>query len=75
MIPCTMVAHSFKKCGISNHLDGTEDHVLFEDVCERKAADADSDADSNDACLWDDAVVPVPAAFLDSDDDSDFEGF
>ena len=72
-----MVAHSFKKCGISNHLDGTEDNVLFEDVCQRKAADddSDSDADSNDTCLWDDAAVSVPAAFLDTDDDSDFEGF
>lgn len=26
-----IVVKSFKKCGISNALDGTEDHALFED--------------------------------------------
>ena len=49
--------------------------MLFEDVCQGKAADDDSDADSDDACLWDDTAVPVPAAFLDSDNDSVCEGF
>ena len=57
-----MVQHSFKKCGISNKLDGTEYDVLF-DVCPGKAAnvsdsdDSDSDADSDDMCLSDDAAV------------------
>ena len=51
------------------------------DVCPGKAAivsdsdDSDSDADSDDTCLSDDAAVLVPTAFLDSDDDNDFEGF
>ena len=30
-IPVEVVKKSFLKCGISNELDGTEDHYLFED--------------------------------------------
>ena len=33
------------------------------------ANDSDSDTD-----MWDDAAVPVPAAFFDSNDKSNFEG-
>ena len=46
-IPCAMVEHRFKKCGISNKLDDTEDDVLSEDVCQGKAADDDSDTDTD----------------------------
>ena len=65
-----MIEHSFK-CGISNNLDGTDDDIIFEDVCPVHAATV-SDADNTHA--WDDTAVPVPAAFFDSDE-SDFEGF
>ena len=32
-IPSAMIEYSFKKCGISNNLNGTDDDVIFEDVC------------------------------------------
>ena len=32
-IPCAMTEYSFKKCGITNNLDGTDDDIMFEDVC------------------------------------------
>ena len=35
-----IIVRSFKKCGISNDLDGAEDHLLFAE------SDADSDAES-----------------------------
>ena len=72
-ISTNMIEHSFKKCGISNNLDGMDDDVIFEDVCPMRAPPV-SDADDSDTDMWDDAAVPVPAAFFDSDD-SDFEGF
>ena len=28
-----MIVRSFKKCGISNCMDGSEDDILFDDVC------------------------------------------
>jgi hypothetical protein len=36
---------SFKQCGISNALDGTEDDVLFE---ESGSSDNDNESDSSD---------------------------
>ena len=74
-IPSAMIQHRFKKCGISNNLDGTKDDVIFEDVCPMRAPTVgDSDDSDSDTDMWDDAAVPVPAAFFDTDD-SDFEGF
>ena len=66
-----MVEHSFKKCGISNNLDSANDDVLFNNVCDFDNWDTDSDV----ACLWDNTAVPMPVAFLDSDNESDVEGF
>ena len=83
-IPSDMIEHSFKKCGISCNLDGTEDDIIFEDVCPAHAAPVGSNAsatesssdDDDDPIMWDDSAVPIPAAFFDSDDDdSEFEGF
>ena len=68
-----VIEHSFKKCGILNNLDGTDDDIMFEDVRPVRAATV-SDADSV-TNRWDDAVDPVPAAFFDGDDESNFEGF
>ena len=31
-VPCDMVIKSFKKCGISNAMDGTEDDILFDEL-------------------------------------------
>ena len=33
VIPSAMIEYSFTKCGISNNLDGTDDDIMFEDVC------------------------------------------
>ena len=43
-IRSAMIEHSFK-CGISNNLDGTDDDIIFEDVCPVHAATV-SDADN-----------------------------
>ena len=32
-IPSAMIEYSFKKCCISNNLDGTDDDIMFDDVC------------------------------------------
>ena len=70
-----MIEHSFKKCGISCNLDGTEDDIIFDDVCPAHAAPVGSNAattetssDDDDSDMWDDAAVPIPAVFFDSDD-------
>ena len=34
VIPSAMIEYSFKKCGISNNLDGTDDNIMFKDVCQ-----------------------------------------
>ena len=77
-----MTEHSFKKCGISCNLDGTEDDINSQDVCPAHAAPVGSNAsatesssDDDDPIMWDDSAVPIPAAFFDSDNDSEFEGF
>ena len=76
-----MIEHSFKKCGISCNLDVTEDDIIFEDVCPAHAAPVGSNASAtesssdDDPIMWDDSAVPILAAFFDSDDDSEFEGF
>uniref|UniRef100_A0A8C8STQ7 HTH CENPB-type domain-containing protein n=1 Tax=Pelusios castaneus TaxID=367368 RepID=A0A8C8STQ7_9SAUR len=36
-----IVARSFKKCGISNVLDGTEDHIVYEDSEESDISDCE----------------------------------
>ncbi|KAH7942808.1 hypothetical protein HPB52_001590 [Rhipicephalus sanguineus] len=41
-IPGTLIMRSFKKCGISNALDGTEDCALFEDS-DKEISDDDSE--------------------------------
>ena len=43
-----MIEHSVKKCGISNNLDGTDNDIMFEDVCPMHAATV-SDADDLDS--------------------------
>jgi hypothetical protein len=40
-----IVVKSFKKCGVSNALDGTEVNVLFE---ESESSDSNNDIDSSD---------------------------
>ena len=63
LIPKEMVIKSFKKCGISNELDGTEDDILYEEVLgerpvkegegrekdvEKQASEHDTDDETDD---------------------------
>ena len=42
-IPVEMVAKSFKTCGISNSLDGTEDNELYTDEAQEINDDEDNE--------------------------------
>ena len=79
-IPTDMIEHSFKKYGISCNLDGTEDDIIFEDVCPAHAAPAtppllNHRVTTTTRSCGNYSSVPILAAFFDSDDDSVFEGF
>ena len=72
-IPAEMIVKSFKKCCISNELDGTEDDAILSDCDENNFSDSDICAD-----IYDDA--PMTAKDFDelfgkSDSESEFEGF
>lgn len=41
-----MIVRSFKKCSISNALNGTEDSALFEDDSDKESDEASSNEDS-----------------------------
>ncbi|KAG7157318.1 Pogo transposable element-like 51, partial [Homarus americanus] len=68
---------SFKKCGISNSMDGMEDDMLWEDEDETEAEATSSDLEFDP---YDEAAINVSQDVLEelmmSDvDDVDFEGF
>jgi hypothetical protein len=70
-IPGDMVQRSFKKCGISNDMDGEEGSILYDD---------DSPSDEDEADPYDDTVTArqqaeLAALFDSDDDDTDFDGF
>ena len=69
-IPSAMIEYSYKKCGISNN--GTDD-TMFEDACRCMRPRSVMPTTRNHT--WDNAAMPVPAAFFDSEDESDFEVF
>lgn len=54
-----IVCHSFKKCGISNNMDGSEDDALYSDLVSGPDS-ADSESET---------MVPEEPANMDSDDD------
>ena len=64
-----VIQKSFKVCGISSSLDGTEDHLLHDGMAEALNA-----ADRAQMAVRDEAIDLL---FDDEDDDSDveFEGF
>ncbi|XP_068112898.1 uncharacterized protein [Hyperolius riggenbachi] len=71
-IPEDTIRSAFQKCGISNPMDGIEDHALHE----HGGNDSDNDYFHDDNVYADDVT---PAEFealfgLTDDDDSDFEG-
>ncbi|XP_034618018.1 pogo transposable element with KRAB domain [Trachemys scripta elegans] len=79
-IPSEMVEKSFRKCCISNALDGSEDDAIFDDTTEA-ADEKESESEDDAANIYDDnAGAAVTEAefnelFGESETDSDFEGF
>ena len=67
-----MVEHSFKKCGISNALDGTEDDLVWEE--EEDSSQIEEEPDCN---VYDDRITPEQwqELFGESDDEEEFHGF
>ena len=67
-----MVERSFKKCGISNALDGTEDDLVWEE--EEDSSQVEEEPDCN---VYDDRITPEQwqELFGESDDEEEFHGF
>ena len=67
-----MVERSFKKCGISNALDGTEDDLVWEEEEDSSQVEEDPDCD-----VYDDRITPEQwqELFGESDDEEEFHGF
>ena len=73
------VTYSFKKCGISNNLDGTEDDILWEDPAMLQPVDQDETEEESEGAFdpYDDRITreEFEELFNYDDDESDFEGF
>ena len=69
-IDANLIIKAFKKCGISNAMDGSEDDVIYEDVDEEIIEDLEDD--QYDDCL---NQEEFEALFNDTDAESDFDGF
>lgn len=64
-----MVAGSFKKCGISNSIDGTEDDILWEEEANPKQGSEDDESEDED--VYDDKLTEEQwrSLFGESDDE------
>ena len=71
-----MVTQSFKKCGISNVMDRTEDGMLWEDG-EIACADDNDEAVADEPDIYDDRLTAEHhlELFGESDDEEEFLGF
>ena len=67
-----MVERSFKKCGISNALDGTEDDLVWEEEEDSSQVEEEPDCD-----VYDDRITAEQwqELFGESDDEEEFHGF
>ena len=67
-----MVERSFKKCGISNALDGTEDDLVWEEEEDSSQVEEEPDCD-----VYNDRITPEQwqELFGESDDEEEFHGF
>ena len=67
-----MVERSFKKCEISNALDGTEDDLVWEEEEDSSQVEEEPDCD-----VYDDRITPEQwqELFGESDDEEEFHGF
>ena len=70
-ISSEMIVRSFKKCSISNAMDGSEDDAIFEDDADDDNV-PETDDIHPDVSMTDDDIREL---FQTSDSDSDFEGF
>lgn len=68
-LPKEMVARSFKKCGISNSIDGTEDDILWEEEANPKQGSEDDESEDED--VYDDKLTEEQwrSLFGESDDE------
>ena len=57
-VPCDMVIKSFKKCGVSNAMDGTEDDMLFDELfcCPKQVPERDQVTDLDSSTVTDDGL-------------------
>ena len=70
-VPTEMVIHAFKKCGITNNLDGTEDDLIYEDLCATSCRQELLDEDTDCATDCYQSTVPVASAFCESEEDEE----
>ena len=73
-LPAEMVARSFKKCGISNLMDGTEDEILWEETEEIPTTPVD-DEDEDEGVYADHLTSEEWQNLFGNSDDEDFAGF
>ncbi|KAJ1185842.1 hypothetical protein NDU88_002629 [Pleurodeles waltl] len=76
-IDAETVIKSFKKCGISNSLDGMEDDYLWQDEEKAEADTTPSDTalDPYDDCLTNVSKDVIDILMISDDEQEDFEGF
>ena len=67
------IQHSFKKCGIANAMDGTEDDILWQEPADQgsEAEASDEDDDPHEDMLTQEQALQL---FAESDEE-DFYGF
>ena len=67
-----LVERSFKKCGISNTLNGTEDDLVWEEEEDSSQVEEEPDCD-----VYNDRITPEQwqELFGESDDEEEFHGF
>ncbi|KAJ1108820.1 hypothetical protein NDU88_006190 [Pleurodeles waltl] len=76
-IDAETVIKSFKKCGISNSLDGMEDDYLWHDKekAEAETTPSDAELDPYDDCLTNVPQDVIDLLMISDDEQEDFEGF
>ncbi|CAM5082762.1 unnamed protein product [Eretmochelys imbricata] len=80
-IPLEMTEKSFRKCCISNALNGSEDDAIFDDDTTEADDEKECESEDDTADIYDDsagaAVIEAEfnELFGESETDSDFEGF
>ncbi|KAJ1113543.1 hypothetical protein NDU88_001785 [Pleurodeles waltl] len=76
-IDAETVIKSFKKCGISNSLDGMEDDYLWQDEekTEAETTPSDTELDPHDDCLTNVSQDVIDVLMISDDEQEDFEDF